>query len=525
MKKKNVTVEEVPLDAILPSRHQNRRFTESPDDALMGLARSIESQGVIEPVILRPYRGEEADKAFELVAGERRWRAAAIACTGTIPAIVRSLTDDEAAIITVTENMEREDLSPLEEADGVATMLDLFGGDVEAVADKLRVSPPWVAKRARLTHLSGSWRSAAANPESSVSMWAASHLEVVSRMPGDEQEAMYRDVGQFNMPRVPTVTRVEEMVARHLRKVPSAPWPAGDEDLVPAAGSCAACPKRTSRTEFLFEELAGDPAEDRCLDSRCWAEKRDAFLDREVENLAPTDVRVSNVWYGGGKRPAVTVGAVSEYNLKRVPKSKGGVKCLVVDGPNAGTHFYGELRSGAGERAAGRAKPKTMAERREGLERRRWKLVSEQIQYLVDPGRGLPDPPDLATLYRLAAAVGTTLESTYPGDRWFEGSVVKPWDRFDSYAEDEALLRGDLWAQVAPVLRGRCQYSPSVDLDTLRQEVTRIAAVLGDDLHARVAAAILARPEPKSWAKEAPRGKTPPAREKKVARKPKAKTA
>ena len=129
-----------------PSPHNNRTVFD-----LDSLSASIKEVGIIEPIVVR-----EVDKGYQIVCGERRWRAAKKAKCETVPCIVRELTDEQAFELTLTENMERDDLSVLEEAAGVQAYLDK-GYNAAQVAAALGRSPTWVAQRANITKLSAVW--------------------------------------------------------------------------------------------------------------------------------------------------------------------------------------------------------------------------------------------------------------------------------------------------------------------------------------------------------------------------------
>lgn len=109
----------MPIDRIQPGRYQPRKVFQ--DEALQELADSIKSQGVIQPVVLRP-----SGSGYELVAGERRWRAAQIAGLHEIPAVVQNINDDAAIAMGLIENIQREDLNPIEEAEALQRLIDEF---------------------------------------------------------------------------------------------------------------------------------------------------------------------------------------------------------------------------------------------------------------------------------------------------------------------------------------------------------------------------------------------------------------
>ena len=139
----------IPIELIRPGMFQpRRRFDEAELDAL---AQSIREKGIIQPLLVRPVVGEEA--AFELIAGERRWRAAQRVGMHEVPVIVRPLADSEALEIALVENLQREDLSPLEEADAYRRLMDEFGRTQAGLAEAVGKSRSHVANTLRLLTL------------------------------------------------------------------------------------------------------------------------------------------------------------------------------------------------------------------------------------------------------------------------------------------------------------------------------------------------------------------------------------
>lgn len=136
-------VREISLSQIDRNTSQPRKNFD--EKSLAELAESIKAHGVIQPVILTPRRGR-----FMLVAGERRWRAAKIAGLKTIPAIVKEYSDRDIAEISIIENLQREDLSPVESAKAIKRLIDEFKMTQEVVADKIGKSRPAVANTLRL---------------------------------------------------------------------------------------------------------------------------------------------------------------------------------------------------------------------------------------------------------------------------------------------------------------------------------------------------------------------------------------
>lgn len=129
------------LDALQPGQYQPRR--DMGAEALEELAASIRSQGIIEPIVVRPLTSNR----FEIIAGERRWRAAALAELTEVPVMVRAATDEEAIALALIENIQREDLNPIEEAVALQRLQQEFALTQQQVADMVG------KKRATVTNL------------------------------------------------------------------------------------------------------------------------------------------------------------------------------------------------------------------------------------------------------------------------------------------------------------------------------------------------------------------------------------
>jgi ParB family chromosome partitioning protein len=137
----------LPVDAIHPNPRQPRRRFEP--EAASGLAASIRLQGVLQPVVVRRRR----EGGFELIAGERRWRAARAAGMPTLPALVRDVEDKDSLLLGLVENVAREQLSPVEEARAYASLVDEFELSLGDVAERVGRSKSGVSNRLRLLEL------------------------------------------------------------------------------------------------------------------------------------------------------------------------------------------------------------------------------------------------------------------------------------------------------------------------------------------------------------------------------------
>lgn len=141
------TVIELPIHALKPNPYQPRKTFD--DAALKELAQSIEQSGVFQPILVRKYN----EHTYEIIAGERRFRASQLANKTTIPAIIRQLTDTEMMQLAILENLQREDLNALEEAQAYATLLNHLDITQEELATRLGKSRPYIANYLRLLRL------------------------------------------------------------------------------------------------------------------------------------------------------------------------------------------------------------------------------------------------------------------------------------------------------------------------------------------------------------------------------------
>jgi len=140
-------IPDLPIEKISPNPYQPR--TEIRPDTLISLADSIRANGIIEPLIVT----KKDDEHFELIAGERRWRAAQIARVRTVPVVVKEASPQQMLVLAVIENIQRRDLNPLEEAMAFEQLIGLFNMTHGDIADKIGYSRPAVANKLRLLML------------------------------------------------------------------------------------------------------------------------------------------------------------------------------------------------------------------------------------------------------------------------------------------------------------------------------------------------------------------------------------
>ena len=141
----------LPVERLRPGKYQPR--TRMDQDSLAELAASIKAQGVMQPILVRAVDKTPGAERYEIVAGERRWRAAQIAGLNEVPVLVRGIPDEQALAMALIENIQREDLNPLEEALGLQRLIDEFGLTHQQAADAVGRSRPAATNLLRLLQL------------------------------------------------------------------------------------------------------------------------------------------------------------------------------------------------------------------------------------------------------------------------------------------------------------------------------------------------------------------------------------
>jgi ParB family chromosome partitioning protein len=336
------SVQDIPLNRIQESKTNPRRtFDEAK---LAELAGNIRQHGVLQPVLVRPLPDGE-DGFFELVAGARRYRASQLAKRETIPASVRELTDTECLELQLIENLQRADVHELDEARGYAALMQLQPETytVETLAEKIGRSEKYVYARLRLTHLVEEVQQAFYADKLTV----AHAFEIARLQPIDQRRALaecfpnHRTAAALLKDKKAEALTVRELRAWIEREIhldiTNAPFDPQDAALVPAAGSCAACHKRTGNNPLLFPEIRQKSI---CTDRACYRAKVEALVQirtKPLEAAGEKPLRVSLVPAWQSKKPQPDVLYDGQYRkaAKKAdcPQTKSAV---VIDGPDAG---------------------------------------------------------------------------------------------------------------------------------------------------------------------------------------------
>ncbi len=195
------------VDQLQRGRYQPR--TDFDPESLQELAESIKAQGVIQPLIVR----KTGDNKFEIIAGERRWRAAQMAGLHDVPVVIRDIDDEAAMAMSLIENIQREDLNAIEEAGALHRLVEEFGLTQEDVATAVGKSRSTVTNLLRLLKLNADVKTLVENGD-----LEAGHAKVLLGLHGDQQSSIAKHVAEKNL----SVRETESLVRRTLAG-PSAP--------------------------------------------------------------------------------------------------------------------------------------------------------------------------------------------------------------------------------------------------------------------------------------------------------------
>jgi ParB family chromosome partitioning protein len=280
----SVSAVPLPVECLRPSPLNTRRQVDPK--RLEELTESVRMHGVLQPLLVRPIDG---GKKFEVVFGHRRLAAAKAAKLPDVPCSVRELTDQQAIEMGLVENVQRQDMHPLDEADGYRRLMKEAGYDVPAIADKVKKSASYVYQKLKLAELV---------PEAAEAFGADTitegHAVQIARLqPKYQKEALaecfgheWAGPGSTRQERVKILVSVRALgrwIAENVHlDLAAAPWKKDDATLVKAAGPCTTCPKRTGFVPDLFPDIA---KKDTCTDRGCFGQKLDAHLGRIRDGL------------------------------------------------------------------------------------------------------------------------------------------------------------------------------------------------------------------------------------------------
>jgi len=285
----------VPLAELVESSTNPRKTFD--EERLEELAESIRSTGILSPLLTR-----RVNSHFEIVSGARRYRAAKLAGLREAPVRIVVLTDAEALETQIIENIQRADVHPFEETQGFRALLEREGAGytIEKIAAKTGKAAAYVAKRLRLLDLIPPVAEAFTAAQIGIE-----HALLIAKLGADAQEKAlahcfdgYYAANDTERSLVPA-SRLQGWIDQNVYlTLKSVPFSKDDETLVPEAGSCANCPKRTGFNSLLFSEVR----EDSCADAACFNRKLDAHIAQRVTKM-PNLVQISENYNTTGESP------------------------------------------------------------------------------------------------------------------------------------------------------------------------------------------------------------------------------
>ena len=373
---KNETIEQITLTAIHPDP-ENRKVGGFNEEHLQELARSIKSIGVQQPIIIRR---NPKNAVFDLVAGERRWRASKLAGLETIPAVIRDLSDADVLHIQVIENIQREDLHPLDECNGFFRLLSgPIAYTILDIANEVGKSESYVSQRLRLKNLIP--KAVEAFEENNILL---GHAILIARLESDDQKKAlnYALPGQYDS--LSPVKYLRQWIEREIYlNLTKAAFPKKAENLIKGAGSCLNCRKRTDWDPALFPEINDEAF---CLDAKCFNQKVEKHLENQKEIERPY---IAGDWnYQTPEGDAYRQHEVTRWDPEwEEPEYEGEVpdkltfeECLVVTGPERGKVVLAKIKSDDNENEDPEEVKRRKAERREDdIGRRQFEIFNKKV--------------------------------------------------------------------------------------------------------------------------------------------------
>ena len=290
---------EIPIGQALESAtNPRKRFDQT---ALEELSQSIRSHGIRLPLLVRPDR--QQPDAYEIVAGARRYRAATLAGLKKVPVLVRHMSDQEVLEVQVIENLQREDVHPLEEALGYQALMASSKVSVKEIAAKLGKSEAYVYQRMKLTDLSEDGQKLYLDGGITTAMAIA----IARLQPKDQKDAVKGCTAQQpgGWRQIENITKLESWIESNTHlDLTKAPFDILSAELLPAAGACPACPKRTGFTPALFPTITNA---DTCTDKRCFNKKQEINFQATLKLFeGEALVQITENYWTGPKSKLVT---------------------------------------------------------------------------------------------------------------------------------------------------------------------------------------------------------------------------
>lgn len=326
-------MEHLSLDLALIHASPTNPRKSFPQEDLLELADSIKKHGVLQPILVRPWPEAYAfagdyPPAYELIAGERRFRASKLAGQDDIPALVRDLSDREVLEIQIIENLQRKGLHEMEEAEGYHLMMQEHGYSAEDLAKAVGKSKAYIYGRLKLTALSTPARLAFRDGR-----LTASTALLIARIPGEamQTQAIEDITGCWNGV-MPYRDAKEHIQRNYCFYLDNAPFPQENLAIHPAAGACSVCPKRSGTNPEAFADIE---RADVCTDPECYNAKKSGWLKLEKDRAKEAGRKIIEGEEAEGINPNYSQKYIpldkKEYSLPGAPTIREALKDKQLD--------------------------------------------------------------------------------------------------------------------------------------------------------------------------------------------------
>lgn len=300
-----MALQNLPLTSITPSSNNPRKYFDAYD--MSDLTASVARFGVMQPIIVRP-QGD----GYELVCGERRYRASIDAGLADIPAIVRDLTDDEAFDLQITENLQRKDINPMEESDAFQALMKRGMTKAKDIAKRFGKSETYVYDRLALQRCIPDIQDGIRLGAFPVSMG-----KQFARLTIDDQQQLFDNLAKPG--KLLDLADVKRAIdTQFTYTLEDAPFSTHNPNLLPKAGPCISCPKRSGCNQLLFDDVS---SKDICFDKSCYDMKVEAHIAHLEQELKDAGMEVHRVSLSYSVRPE---GALTRSEFDQLDKTDDG---------------------------------------------------------------------------------------------------------------------------------------------------------------------------------------------------------
>lgn len=445
----STTLTHVPLSQIIVTKKNPRKI--KPKQSQLELNASVKESGVLVPILVRPIQGK-----FQLVAGERRLTAARAAKLKDIPANVREMTASEAEDYRIIENLQREDIDPIDEAIAIVGRLK-EGDTVETLAKRLGKAPSYISRRASLAGLSTALMDNLRSAEGTLREWGVGCLELLSIVPAEIQDKIFANNFKWGGP--PTLKKMRELLSEHTGRIDSMPWDPEDAELVPEAGVCSRCPMNSANAPGLYDSIKVEKGKDPgvCRDQTCWRKKQGAFLTISMEKAKKKTGRKGLKFFdtreGSFPKQFQEAAVILWRNDRGTSRSKGAIPGVALSGPKMGRLVYKKPQEQFG---SGKAEKKPDKGSEADLKLRRFLLQSKRDRYFIDEVRdnftggefgGVTD----RGIQQLALAYGF---SAFRG-HWNKPETLR--NRIKATQQSVIKVHSDIWVEVCRTIAGELE--------------------------------------------------------------------